>query len=288
MLIQNIALFLFLWFSFTSADVSISKPLQGQSFAASGGSVDIEVSWIESQAVPQLDEIQSYTFVLCTGPNVAVDSVVTLKKFDASEVQDNSVSLSIESTVGASGLYYIQVFAENPKGYTIHYTYRFNLTGMTGTYRPIAGELATPPSAQTSLIGTGQTIISIDTKSFTVPYTLQTGVARFAPMQLQPGASVTKAATQWTRQFPTSAVSYFSTLRTDLLKQDTTITQGWSYIISSQANWASPALYPSDNGGWYNPADRILTPMIMAPAATGIGSETSAVATSTTVTSSAE
>jgi hypothetical protein len=36
-----------------------------------------------------------------------------------------------------------------------------------------------------------------------------------------------------------------------------TVTAGWSYTISSAQNYASPALYPSDNGGWYDPQSKV-------------------------------
>ena len=85
------------------------------------------------------------------------------------------------------------------------------------------------------------------------PYTMQTGVSRFAPMQMQPQSAVT--AQTWTRKFPTSSVSLYSTLRKSPDKL-TTITPGWSYTLPSDYNYATPAPFPSDNGGWYNPKDR--------------------------------
>lgn len=248
------------------ADVSISKPLTGASYAVSGGTVSVEISWIESNANPLLGDIESYTFVLCSGPNTDIDPVETIAKVSASDISDYTYTASIDASIGASGSYYIQVYAQVAKGFTIHYTSRFSLTGMTGSYKPTDGGSTTPPSAQTSLADDGAAAAtSIDTRSFTLQYSQQTGATRYAPMQTQPGTKVTANKSSWTRRYPTSSVSYFSTVRNDLLAQSSTITQGWSYIISSAINWATPAPYPSANGGWYNPSQKVKAATISTP-----------------------
>lgn len=263
--LQKFFILLYLLVSRTFADVSISIPLTGQTYDASSGSVDITVSWIESDATPLLTKITSYTFTLCSGPNTDVYAVSTLSTLNADDITDYSVDLTIDNTLGADGKYYIQVYAVTSTGYTIHYTYRFTLSGMSGSYEPTVGSVTTPPDAQTQLSG-GTT--KIDTKSFTLAYTQQTGEARYAPMQTQPGSSVTKSYSDWSRRYATSSVSYFSSIKNDLLEQQTTYTQGWDYVISSQPNWASPALFPSENGGWYDPSEKIQSATLMSSAST--------------------
>ncbi|CDR45927.1 CYFA0S20e01948g1_1 [Cyberlindnera fabianii] len=242
------------------ADVSISKPKKGSSYSASGGSASVEVTWIESNATPKLSDISSYTFKVCTGPNNDIEcSDPALKKVDAKDVDGYSITLSIPSTVGADGSYYIQVYAQaEDLGYTIHYTERFTLEDMTGgTLKPSGEDETSPPDAQTSVNGGDDTttIAASDlSKSFSVYYTSQTGKTRYAPMQTQPGSTIT--ASTWTRRFPTSAVTYYTSLSTSLA-QVSTITPGWDYTISSAVNWASHAPHPSENGGWYNPSSRV-------------------------------
>lgn len=148
----------------------------------------------------------------------------------------------------------MQIYAAYRAGYTLHYSGRFTLKGMDGvltvTFPPV--NYITGPDGGTS-ITTGAAGAVIDTRSFTVPYTKQTGISRFAPMQQQPGDSVT--ATEWTRKYETSAVTYFSKLQSSM-EQLTTITPGWSYTRPSDYNYATPAPFPTNNGGWYNPEER--------------------------------
>ena len=142
------------------------------------------------------------------------------------------------------------------RGNTIHYTPRFQLTSMGGTTAyTYSGSVEPVPqtSIQTTTTNNAQAT-TIDSRSFTVPYTKQTGTSRFAPMQMQPNTKVT--ASTWTRQFATSAVTYYSTFGS-LPEQATTLTPGWSYTISSGANYATRAPMPSANGGWYKPSQRL-------------------------------
>lgn len=243
-----------------TGDVSISQPLTGQTFEVSGSSASVQITWIESNAVPLLTDITSYTFVLCSGSNSNITAVKTLaKSISASDITGYSYDLSISASSGADGSYYVQIYAAASDGYTIHYSNRFNLGGMTGSFVPSVGVNLLPPDAQTSLTGGTNTPLSIDSRSFTVPYYLQTGRTRYAPMQLQPGTHVTQ--TTWTRQFPTSAVTYFS-VPMSTLAQLSTLTPGWSYTLTSAVNWASPAPQPSENGGWYAASARLTKPQL--------------------------
>ena len=106
------------------------------------------------------------------------------------------------------------------------------------------------PSDQISASGKA----SEDTSaSFTIPYTLQSGLRRYAPMQMQPGTKVT--ATTWTRAFPTSAVTFYST-KGPKPNALVTTTPPWSYSYSSEVNWASVAPYPTN---WYPASQRKLS-----------------------------
>ncbi|RPA93154.1 cell wall synthesis [Choiromyces venosus 120613-1] len=69
--------------------------------------------------------------------------------------------------------------------------------------------------------------------SMAIPYTLQTGPTRYAPMQTQPGQSIT--ATETRRQYPTSAYTIFTT-KGPIPNIQATITQGWDYTVTSKIN----------------------------------------------------
>lgn len=252
-------------------DVSISKPTKGSSYTVSGSNVQVAITWTESNANPKLSDIESYSFTLCTGPNTDIDGLEdTLKKVSASDVDDNTYTLSIPASAGADGSYYIQVYATTSDGYTINYSQRFTLKGMTGSKDPSGGDEASPPDGRTSINAGDETstLAASDlSKSFSLFYTSQTGKTRYGPMQTQPGSSI--SASSWTRKYQTSSVSYFSTLKHSA-QVLSTITPGWSYTMSSAVNYASPAPNPSV-AGWYNPSSKI-TPASMSALSSGSSS----------------
>ncbi|SCW03154.1 LAFE_0G04148g1_1 [Lachancea fermentati] len=244
-------------------DVSIVAPSAGGTYEPSGSTVSIDVKWADDNSTPKLSDIDSYTFLLCYGSNANIKCLdSTTDTVEASTVSADSDdkythAFSFSSSLAGNGQYFIQINAISKKlGYTLHYTPRFTLKSMSGTSTQTYSTNTQPP-AQTDITSGGNTNVAtttVDTSvSFTVPYTLQTGLTRYAPMQMQPGTTVT--ATTWTRRFPTSAVTYYSTFRNSL-NQVSTVTPGWSYILSSAVNYASPAPFPVSNGGWYDPKSR--------------------------------
>lgn len=253
---------LLFWFVFlvgrSLCDVQILFPNEnGQKYDLSSGLATLRVEWSITEEPPDEDEIESYTFTLVAASNNEIVSVYVFDVFQASELDENKVELQLANTVGTDGLYMLQVLAMSDAGYTIHYTHRFELVGMTGSrIAPSITDTVPPPPERNIL----DNVLpgDIDTRSFTVPYSLQTGRAKFAPMQLQPPTKVTK--TVWTSIHETSAVSYFTAFR-PYRKQLTTVTPGWSYVLPSGVNNARAAPMPSDNGGWHDARRRLsLTP----------------------------
>ena len=246
------------------ADVAIVSPGEGDKFSASGDYVSIKVLWNNNNDAPSADKFKEYKILLCSGSNSdfkcnddAANTVQAsdITKGDTSTYQYNA---KFKASLFGNGQYFLQMVALiTDSQYTIHYSPRFSLASMAGTSTPKVSTTSQPGPEVHYQTGTKTTENSaVDTsKSFTVPYTLQTGLTRYAPMQMQPTGSPT--ATTWTRKFPSSAVTYYSTLLNwKSLQQVSTITPGWSYIISSDVNWATPAPNPSQNGGWYNPKSR--------------------------------
>lgn len=249
---MRLILFLFYLFSLAFADVVVKSPTASDSFSGSSGSVTITVEWTDDDNSPTLDDITKYQFILFTGPNSSPSSVTKSEYIKSSEFSSYSYDFTFESTVGPDGSYFIQIYSQYDEGYTLHYSNRFELTDMDGTLSSSVSSVTytTGPSPMTSVTSTA----TINSASFSITYTLQTGISRFAPMQLQPGSTVT--ATSWSRKYPSSAVTFYSTFRTSL-DQLTTITPGYSYTLNSYTNAATPAAFPSQNGGWYNPTERM-------------------------------
>ncbi|KAH0555868.1 hypothetical protein GP486_006186 [Trichoglossum hirsutum] len=119
-------------------------------------------------------------------------------------------------------------------GTVINYSSRFSLTGMTGTFPPdvitglasVSGTDGPPTVNQVAGSAPGD-------GPFAVPYTLQTGLTRYAPMQPRPGSSIT--AKKVTPLWPTSGV----TIAKSFLPRpsiQTTITQSPTYGVTSVEN----------------------------------------------------
>ena len=233
------------------AQLVVDSPAAGDTYTVVGGEVTIPITWEDDGDDPTIDEISMYTFLLCTGPNNAIHCFQKITGIIPSEISDDMYSAVFDASLGADGLYYVQIYGTlSSGGHMTRYTNRIQLTGMSGTYLPSGS--GSPPSGET----VDNTSDDADTSaSFTVPYTLQTGKTRFAPMQMQPGSEIT--ASTWSRRFPSSAVTYYSTFAGEP-KVISTVTPGWSYTMSSFVNYATPAPFPSVVG-WYAASQRLVS-----------------------------
>ncbi|GEQ66651.1 hypothetical protein JCM33374_g314 [Metschnikowia sp. JCM 33374] len=236
------------------ADVSISSPTSGQTFSPSGGSATIAVQWTDSVSDTSddssLSKVQSFVLVLCTGDN---NNIVPVKTF-SSGLTSSSRSYNVVLSPGdvPNGVYLVQVYADFGKDsdgdaqFTIHYTNRFTLTGMSGsaaTYTFSPALFSTTGDVPVAQVSVGvQAPKSIDSRSFSVPYTMQTGKFRYAPMQTQPGPSI--SYTMFSNRHATSAYTPYSTIRPSP-NVYSTLTPGWSYAVTSKHNTAAIAPYPT-------------------------------------------
>lgn len=227
-----------------SGDVSLTKPTTAQTFTVSGGLAEVDLAWSDSGS-PAISSASAVTIILCTGSNTDITAVKTLASGDASMLTDGSYSAKIDAAIGASGVYFIQIYTTYGAGHSIHYTNRFSLSGMTGSQKASGAVSQAPPAAEVQDSASNTAAASA---SFTIPYTQQSGKTKYAPMQMQPGSTVT--ATTWTRKFPTSAVTYF-TSASPSPNAFTTNTPGWSYTKTSLVNYASGLGTPT---AWYLPS----------------------------------
>ena len=129
-----------------------------------------------------------------------------------------------------------------PSGSVTNYSPRFSLTGMTGTFpqnvqdgiKAITGTAgpATEKSAQNQQ-GANGVAAGAPAGAYTVPYTMQTGSIKYAPMQGRPGTKIT--AQSPTPKYPTSSVSLAVTFLPTPV-QITTMTVPQTFLASSRAN----------------------------------------------------
>jgi hypothetical protein len=122
------------------------------------------------------------------------------------------------------------------------YSDRFSYSGMKGTWDPavkkgladISG--TSGPAAEDKTVKPG--VPAGDpvgaASDFEVPYTMQTGLFRYAPMQPVPGKSVTAKGNP-KPLYPTSSVS-IATARLPIPKIEKTITQSQTYSVQSREN----------------------------------------------------
>lgn len=242
------------------ADVSITKPTSGNTYTALGGSVSVELAWEDDLGsdddAASLTNAASFTIVLCTGPNSDIKAVATLTEGLANTV--TSYTADIAASDAPDGTYFFQVYAVFTLGYTIHYSNRFKLSGMTGSASTLTFSASLlsitgdGPGAQSALTTTATYALSM----FSVTYTLQTGTVRFAPMQTQPGSTITH--TSWSRRHATSSYTPYSTIRPSPSVYST-ITPGWDYAVTSKYNTATVIGQPSY---WYPASSRVVAASI--------------------------
>lgn len=230
--------------------LQILGPDSSSEFTASNGKITIPLKWDDDTTLPSLSDVDSMTFVLCTGPSGKIKALDTIKAISMSDLGSGSYNAEFDASVASDGLFYVQIYAPltGGNGKIIQYTPRIILNGMTGSYEPTGN--GPPPPGQVN--ANDDSLIS---KSFAVPYTEQTGRIRYAPMQMQPGSTVT--AKTWSRRFPTSAVTYYKSAAGQPIVKST-ITPGWSYTMSSLVNMATPAPFPSEIG-WYPASKRLVS-----------------------------
>lgn len=133
-------------------------------------------------------------------------------------------------------------------GQIINYSSRFTLTSLTGSLPATlitsisslpAGTTAGPASSSNNANADSSNAATY-ANSYAVPYTLQTGPTRYAPMQPHPGTQITKTGTP-TPLFPTSAATVASTFLPPAGSSNggewaTTVTQSGTFSVSSMEN----------------------------------------------------
>lgn len=129
-------------------------------------------------------------------------------------------------------------------GTITNFSPRFSLTGMTGSFPPnvltglktVTGTAGPATENNVAAANPGAGAGGPQGAGFAVPYTLQTGLTKYAPMQPLPPTKITaqNASPLW----PTSAVTYAQTWL-PRPSQVTTFTQSFTGSVSSMENTVS-------------------------------------------------
>ena len=244
------------------ADMKFTAPKAGKKFTASGGKVKVDIKWDDDGSDLNFKDIEKYIVSLCTGPN---DDIECTALEQVTDLTKKSYTASIDASAFPNGWYYFQMYNKYDLGTSILYTDRFQLKGMDGGSKIFGSTM----SLSVALTATGEAPLAqtegdeqdVDSRSFSVTYTKQTGRTRYAPMQTQPGKSITY--TSMTRRFPTSSYSAYSTYKKSPNVM-TTITPGWDYTPASKPNGATIAPFPNTA---YHASERITAKASLTSAA---------------------
>ncbi|KAL9005381.1 MAG: hypothetical protein Q9188_001823 [Gyalolechia gomerana] len=215
--------------SFAWADVQFTSPPAGGTLPAGK---PITARWKDSGDGTALRDLKTYTLFLCAGGNDA-DSIYALynplQVLGAATHKFGSF-LKIQS-VGTDGTH------------VVNYSNRFTLTGMTGSFPPevqagiekVSGTDGPPSTAsEAPAAGGGQGAQG----DYAVTYTAQTGLIKYAPMQVPPGTKITAKVAK--PRYPTSSVSIAKTFL-PTPKQTTTMTASQTYIPATSRPYQAPA-----------------------------------------------
>ncbi|KAL2399804.1 hypothetical protein ABEF93_001181 [Exophiala dermatitidis] len=243
--------------SLAVADVKVTAPAAGDSIT--GLTLDIE--WEDSGTTPKLADLTSYQVFLCAGGNTEASIVQLATLVTNGDFTDgNTVSATLTAGLGAdvTNAYFLKFVSAATGGTVINYSDRFSLKSMTGTFP------AAVTTALKSVTGTAgpadvnnikaaaaaddddddvDTVPTNGASEYKVPYTLQTGSIRYAPMPPLAKTKITakKASAQW----PTSAYTVYKTIA-GAPNAATTHTETQTFSTHSREATVAAAGQPSD------------------------------------------
>ncbi|KAI9049941.1 hypothetical protein LZ554_006088 [Drepanopeziza brunnea f. sp. 'monogermtubi'] len=236
-----------------AADVKFTVPAAGASIP---GGTAFTVTWADSGNAPALADLTSYTLFLFSGSNAVPAQLLNLKA--ATFAAGNTISVIVPVGTGATGtnVYFLGMLSVATAGGTVwNYSNRFTLTGMTGTFSATVmanNKLVTGTTgpdtvnAVVSAAAAGSTAAAAGAigDPWAIPYNLQIGLTKYAPMQPVPPTAIVKTDTK--PLWPTSAVQ-FAAAFLPIPSEVTTLTQSMTWSVSSRANTAAAAAMPTDD-----------------------------------------
>ena len=152
--------------------------------------------------------------------------------------------------------YLKMIAAATVGGQVINYSSRFTIDKMTGTwattaaqadFKTVSGTAGPPTQNQVSENAAAGAGAGAPQGDYTIPYALQSGLTKYAPMQSQPGTKITAKATK--PIYAKSAVQYAITFL-PTPSQVTTLTQSVTFSVSSMENTVSCAYLLMVGGLW--------------------------------------
>ncbi|TKA35090.1 hypothetical protein B0A54_14599 [Friedmanniomyces endolithicus] len=237
------------------ADVLVTSPAAGAQLPFG----NIQVTWKDSGVAPALSALTTYTLQLVVGGQEASSQTPLITCANNALFSAGNTATCVvgqgaaASTANGFFLQFTSVASEG--GTVINYSSRFTVTGMNGRTgaAQIAGVTAlngattgptTVNSVNNGAAAGGGGAAAVGGSQFTVPYNLQTGLTKYAPMQPVPPTKIT--VNQYTPLNPTSAYTVATTWmpRPSIA---TTLTAAQTFSVSSMENTAAAASNPTGN-----------------------------------------
>ncbi|CAC9893304.1 unnamed protein product [Aureobasidium pullulans] len=184
------------------ADVEFTSPAAGVQIP---GGTAMTITWTDDGTSPTIDQFSAYTLNLMAGgaTSASVAVAATIKTNVAYVGTTGTITFTVPLTAGKTSTngYFLQMVSVGVDGgQDIVYSKRFGLTGMTGTFSAaqIAGITAVGsstaaglPAAHNLAAAAATGAAAIGGEMYTVPYHLQTGLIKYAPIQPMPGTKIT-------------------------------------------------------------------------------------------------
>ncbi|KAK2762755.1 hypothetical protein FQN54_000929 [Arachnomyces sp. PD_36] len=228
----------------TAAGIEIIQP-KADSVLQGGGRIAIE--WQYPGNFSLFSEATQYHLFLCAGGNHQDGYDQLAQVVSGGLLSDGNVALgNVDASVGESRerAYFLKMICSDPEGPTeITYSKRFTLTDMTGHFSQ---------RVQDSLLsicgtdGPGAPTEKYLTKRqnpamYTMPYEMQTGLTRYAPMAILPPTKITMKTP--TPLHPPSAYTVATTVLAPPTVQ-ITMTAPHTWAAAIMENTAAPAPQP--------------------------------------------
>ncbi|EAW06275.1 putative beta-1,6-glucan biosynthesis protein (Knh1) [Aspergillus clavatus NRRL 1] len=229
----------------TLAEVQFTVPAFGTSFKS--GDV-VTAHWKELGTSPRISELTHYDLYLYAGGETA-DTQMEIASLirDGMFARGNSVSFKIDPHFGGSqtNAYFLKMVSFGPEAFAINFSERFTLNNMTGSFPPqLVEDIRSLPDSEDYPVKEDLRKRVIQT-AHTVPYALQTGPTRYAPMAKKPGSTIPAKAKTPTPQFSASLYT-IATTWLPVATVHMTLSTSMTFSVVSIENTASPAPHPHD------------------------------------------
>ncbi|PYI25434.1 beta-1,6-glucan boisynthesis protein [Aspergillus indologenus CBS 114.80] len=256
MMVRHLILFLLAaLFPQALADVEFVIPKSGAVLQI--GDV-LMAQWRESGRLPPISDLLHYDLYLCAGGEVAgtyvgllslhmiYEDVALLSKGNVF-ARGNSISFTLDPSLRETdaNTYFLKMVSWGTGASVINVSEQFTITNMTG---PVSTSVlhSLPPDSPLSdceMSRHHELRKRQVEEALTVPYQLQTGPTRYAPMAKKPASTI--PAKLPTPQFPASAYTIATTYLPPATVQ-VTLSASVTYSVASIENTASPAPHLHD------------------------------------------